>query len=166
MAEAKPFVGCSCGSKLSEKTSLDPLIEVYVSGKYSVSKSIHNLHSYLFYRNPILHPVDVKAIVDYIFTNNTLSYPEFEPSTMWQLLARRLKSNTKENNRELVTFDHLSLEAQVLIWILQNYSSGYQTIDEAFLVGKIHKFIIKDIKSLRPNQTDQYYRKSFGRLFL
>jgi hypothetical protein len=161
MAQAFPFDSSTCSYKLTAYEDLDTIVGLTLYNNSNIEFRIQTLYLYIHQSNPNLHPTDVQHILNFIIDQNRFTDYEIEPSNIFQAFRAVMGYNLNPTP-EALTKTNLSMESQILLWLLNHQLTDYTSISNALNVGNVHRFILRDIRRLHPNRSEAYYTSTLS----
>jgi len=158
--QAMPFD--SCGFQLTSNSSTNPILELALEGQGELGSRMRSLHNYIQQSNPHLQSEDIDELVSFILQNEAHTDPIIEPANMWQALSYALSDPNR--TPDVLTKSNLSVESQILLWVLEHHLTDFTSIVTAITIGNIHRFIERDIVRLQPNRPKRHYTSTLTRL--
>ena len=160
--QALPF-DSSCSFKLSPAENLDTIVDLVVHSEMNFESRVQTLFVYINQNRPNLFSQDIEEILEFILLNEQHTDFNVEPSNLFQALVHIMSFNSAVPPAVLKIRD-LSMQSQILLWLLDTHIKDYTTIANAIMVGNIHRFILEDIKRLQPGRNEQHYRLELTRV--
>lgn len=161
-AQALPF-DATCSFRLSKHQNLDTIVELTTQGDSNLEVRVRTLYLYIMQNRPALLPTDVEEIFNFIFTQENHTDFITEPSNVWQMIQVMVGHKPNSPTENLRRRD-LSMESQILIWLMDEHLTDFTSVINAIQLGNVHRFILKDIERLQPDRGRTYYTEAFNRV--